>query len=346
MIYFDAAAAAPPDPAVLDFHREAAARWYGNQESAHTFARSIRQQMDEAARQLAQLLADDTFEVLWADSGTSLFPLLTSLPELRGHSCFCDLVHPALQAAVRHNMRPAAAPDQTVRLIAGSHVESETGRLTDMARLRPEGMPALLLADTIQSAGKLPLPAADFLTVSGHKLGAPGAALLYRDPDGKRRAFFEQQRSRDYHLGRPDPAAILTLVFAVEQAYSRMEENRCQAVRINDFLRRELAAIPLRGGKYPVPTLPPEAASPYILHLLLPGMQGGVVVRMLSEYDICAASGSACQAETDQPSPALLALGYSRNEAYSGLRLSFSPSNTLEEAAAFAAAFRKIATDY
>lgn len=346
MIYFDAAAAAPPDPAVLDFYRETAARWYGNQESSHAFARTIRQKTDEAARQFVRLLADDSFEVLWADSGTALFPLLTSLPELRGQSCFCDLVHPALQAAVRLNMRPAAAPDPAVRLIAGSHVESETGRLTDMTRLRPEGMPALLLADTIQSAGKLPLPAADFLTVSGHKLGAPSAALLYRDPDGKRRAFFDQQRHRDYRFGRPDPAAILTLVFAVERACSRMEENRRQAVRINDFLRRELTAIPLRGGKYPVPTLPPEAASPYILHLLLPGMQGGVVVRMLSELDICVASGSACQAETDQPSPALLTLGYPRNEAYSGLRLSFSPANTLEEAAAFAAAFRQIAAAY
>ena len=348
MIYFDAAAAAPPDPAVLDFQREAALRCYANQEAAHAFARSLRREMEEAAQKLALLLADESYHVLWAASGTDLFQAFATLPEFRGQPCFCDLVHPALAAALGAAMRPLSAPDPAdpPRLLAASHIESETGRRFDFEAFRAIAPAAAVLADTIQSAGKEPLPRADFLTLSGHKLGAPAAALLYRDPDGRRGAWFRDLRHRDYRFGRPDPAAVLTLVFAVERACARMEENRRRVEAVNRTLREALPAIPLRGGKHPVPTLPPEAASPYILHFLLPGMQGAVMARMLSERDIFAASGSACQAETDRPSPALLALGHSRAEAYSGLRLSFSPANTPEEAAAFIDAFRRLARDY
>ena len=63
MIYFDAAAAAPPDPAVLDFQRETALRCYANQEASHAFARSLRRKMEEAAQKLALLLADESYHV-------------------------------------------------------------------------------------------------------------------------------------------------------------------------------------------------------------------------------------------------------------------------------------------
>ena len=66
--------------------------------------------------------------------------------------------------------------------------------------------------------------------------------------------------------------------------------------------------------------------------LWYPGKQGAVVVRQLSEKGIMAGAGSACNAESDSGSPVLRALGFSKKESFSGLRLSFGFDFTRQEA--------------
>ncbi|MPN50679.1 Cysteine desulfurase IscS [bioreactor metagenome] len=110
-----------------------------------------------------------------------------------------------------------------------------------------------------------------------------------------------------------------------ETAHRRVRE-------VNALLRRELSGLELPGGKRSFCTVPEKLASPWILHLMLPGLETGVAVRMLSEAGIMVAAGSACSSESAEPSPALLALGYRRNEAWSGLRISLGPDTGAEEA--------------
>ena len=75
-------------------------------------------------------------------------------------------------------------------------------------------------------------------------------------------------------------------------------------------------------------------------------MQGAVLVRMLSELGVMTSSGSACAAESPDPSPALLALGYRRNDAYSGLRLSFGGSPAPDTPDFLLAALEKVLQNY
>ena len=76
-------------------------------------------------------------------------------------------------------------------LVAVQQVNNETGVIQPMAeiaeRVREAG--SLLLADCAQGAGKLPLPDADFIAVSAHKLGGPPGigALLVKDVGDARR---------------------------------------------------------------------------------------------------------------------------------------------------------------
>ena len=340
MIYFDQAAAMMPEPEVLDFYRSAAAQYFANQEAGHGAGYQLRRMLEDAGKRLLSALdADSGMKILWADSGSTLFHLFSHLPEFSAGAIVTDpFCHPALAAALKrtgaeilHTFDPA----KRIVLEAHTAVQSETGAWNQNPLPRVP-----LLLDTIQSAGKFAMPDADFLTVSGHKLGAPGgAALLYRDPAGERSKAFSRMRHTLYLAGRPEPAQIFAMVFAAERWQAKRAERLQTVTAINTFLRQELPKIQLPGRKFPQITLPQEKSSPYILHFLLPGMQSGVMVRMLSESGIFLASGSACQAETDDPSPALLAMGYSRADAYSGIRLSFGPANTLPEAQRFLECF-------
>src|SRR4029453_5636913 len=72
-----------------------------------------------------------------------------------------------------------AALEQTLdggpALVAGQQANNETGviqPITEIAAMvRAAG--SLLLTDCAQGAGKIPLPDADFIAVSAHKLGGP-----------------------------------------------------------------------------------------------------------------------------------------------------------------------------
>ena len=107
-----------------------------------------------------------------------------------------------------------------------------------------------------------------------------------------------------------------------------------------------MAGLPLPGGARSFCTVPAEAASPFILHLTLPGVQSGVVVRMLSEEDVMVAAGSACASETRTPSAALTALGFSRELAYSGLRISFGFDTSPEDVKKMAEALKTVLKNY
>ena len=95
-------------------------------------------------------------------------------------------------------------------LVAIQAVNNETGIIQPLDRLAPRIREAgsLLLADCAQSAGKLPLPDADFIALSAHKLGGPPGigALLVRDLATLEPVGGQEKGYRRGHAGRAERA--------------------------------------------------------------------------------------------------------------------------------------------
>ena len=336
MLYCDWAAAAPPEPEVLKYAGGLWAEDFANQESGHAAGFELRRRIAEAEKSLSRTFwGREGGRAVWGSSCTELFQLVAASPFVRGRRVATSVLeHPALSAALKRETGEVAVlrsdrcgqilpePGKNVSLAAFHQVQSELGAVQDLPRLFAAFPGAVRFVDAAQGAGKLPFPECDLAAVSGAKLGVPGGgAALLVNPAWKRAAefavFADAYRKKEHRLSRVHPAVILLLAFAAERRERKREETCRGMRRFNAELREKLAGTKLR------PTLPAEMASPFILHLTAPGMQGAVLVRMLSELGVMASSGSACAAESPDPSPALLALGYRKNDAYSGLRLSF-----------------------
>lgn len=359
MLYLDWAAAAPPEPETLEYAGRLWREDFANQESGHALGFALRRDLDAAAETLSR-----TFwgvpggRVVWGTSCTELFQLAAASPLVAGKSVVSSVLeHPALGAALGRGagklrllgagtdgkLIPGEA--ENVSFAAFHQVQSELGAVQDLPALFAAFPRAVRFVDAAQGVGKLAFPDADIVACSGAKLGVPGGgAALLLNPAWKgasKFAEFAAKYRRDEHrIGRVHPVLPKLLAFAAARRAAEVAKAWRNVSDINARIRAAVA----RDGVFP--TLSAADASPYILHLSVPGRQGAVLMRMLSESGVAVSAGSACAAESRDPSPALLALGRSREDAYGGVRLSFGWDTPPEAADIFVSAWKKVLQNY
>ena len=348
LLYCDQAAAARPDEEALECFVDACRTLYANQEALHYGAGEVRRALDDAGREMVRLLTgSDEFTVCWCGSGTGAFRLLESTGFLqKRRAVTSNLEHPALTAMLKRAAGEVTELECTRegRILFASGpwefaafhaVQSELGTIQDIPALMgalPET--CVRFTDAVQQAGKMDLaPAAaasDLIALSGVKFGAPGGgALLVRKNRPWSGAFLKAAaaaRHPGYTVPRVHAPEALSMLCALKNRCARLAETLTRMRELNAFLRRELACADLRF------TVPAGSSSPFILHIFLPGKQGAVVVRMLSERGIWAGSGSACASESPSGSSALRAIGRTGQKSFSGLRFSFGPDFSREQA--------------
>jgi cysteine desulfurase len=374
MVYFDNAAAMPADSAALEDFCRFAHEFPANQEAIHDAGYTVRKRLEQAERELVEALTPDasqTVQVMWSHTGSDAIRCTIDAINLQGGNIVTSkLEHPALLAALKRT--PAEIRyvkitsngladlkslrelvDSETRLVTLFHAQSETGAKHNSTALKQistiineQGKNAEFMLDTIQSAGKIAIPwndaKLDYIFVSGHKIGAPGGAAVIT----RNKAIHDNYlklRHQEYLTGRVEPATILAMVETIKRRSAKGFYQE-RVGKLNLRLRELLSAMPPKIK--PVITTEFAEASEYILHCRLPGFQSAVIVRMLSEAGFAVSSGSACAAEAGGPSAALTAMGFKRDDAYSGLRISFSEKNTLEEVESLIETLQRVLSDY
>jgi cysteine desulfurase len=220
-------------------------------------------------------------------------------------------------------------------LVAIQHVNNETGIIQPLERLAPRIREAgsLLLADCAQSAGKLPLPEADFIAACAHKLGGPPGVgvLLVKDlatlePVGG--------QERGYRRGTQD--APNALAFAAALAARPYDMNRLAA------LRSRLEVDVKESGGVVI-----GEESPRISMIGAYAQPGAASASLLVQFDlagIAVSAGSACSSGAMKESVVLAAMNVSADVASSFIRVSFGPNTSEADVDRFLVEWKRIAS--
>ena len=219
-------------------------------------------------------------------------------------------------------------------LVAIQGVNNETGILQPLDRLasRIKEAGSLLLADCAQSASKVPLPDADFIALSAHKLGGPPGvgALLVRDlatlePVGG--------QEKGYRRGTQDMPTALAFAAALSAKPYDMKRLAGLRERLDEGVKA-VGGVVIGADSPRVPTI--GAVS----------LPGGSSASLLVQFDlagIAVSAGSACSSGKMKESSVLAAMGVAPDIAGGFLRISFGPSTSEGDIDAFLAEWRRIA---
>lgn len=365
--YLDHAATTPILPGVKLAVAEAMERW-ANPSSPHAEGRAASAALEEARARIKTALGWDG-DLVFTSGATEALAIALGRTERRvlvsavEHDAVfraapdADVLPMGARGEVGREALEAALKDGSPPLVAIQHVNSETGVVQPVdafaAQVREAG--GLLLSDCSQSAGKIPLPDADMIVVSAHKLGGPPGigALLVRNRDMLQAVGGQELGYRPGTQNLPGVAGFAT---AVEQfEIGTFEDGISGALPMARWLSD--LGYPISDVEYPL-TLAgarrqPRFAGPgdapsfcgWIEALTMPGVSAAAQVIRFDAAGLAVSAGSACSSGTLKRSRVLAAFGVPDEEADCTIRVSFGWSTLPEEIERFHDTWLDIASD-
>ena len=346
-IYLDHAATTP----VLREARAAMERGFeawANPNSPHGDGRAARALLEDARKTIADVLGW-RHDVIFTSGASEAIEIAGARAKVTGRAHGAT-EHPIVHHAMGPNsriisVRPDGLIDEDAldsvladgpTLIAIQHVNNETGVIQPIERIADKVRTAgsLLLVDCAQSAGKLPIPDADFVAACGHKLGGPpgGGVLLVRDLATLEAAGGGQEKG--YRRGTQDMPAALAFAAALMAKPYDLE-------RLGNLRFRLEAAITGAGG---VVIAADSPRIPTIGSISLPGGSSSSLLIQLDLAGIAVSAGSACSSGKMKASEVLAAMQVPDDVAAGFIRVSFGPYTSDEDVTRFLEEWRRIAS--
>ena len=178
----------------------------------------------------------------------------------------------------------------------------------------------------------------DSLSLSSHKVYGPiGIAALYIREGVKITPLIHGgAQEQNLRAGTQNVFGARAMAEALSLAHNKSETHRI--CKLTKDLRLELIS------QFPQLqfTGEPEKRLPFHISFILPGIASERALMMLDLANIAASAGSACNIGQSYPSPTLLKLGYSPDQAKCALRLSLGRTNTSLQIDQFLTRFAKI----
>ena len=357
-VYLDHAATTPVREEVLEAMRPFHDQRFGNPSSTHRWGREARAALDEARERVGRCLGARPDEISFTSGGTEGDNLAIlggwRAMKAKGRRAIVTtpIEHKAILGAVHQAAREGAEErvlgmtpdgvidplsfdsivDDEVAVCSMMWVNNEIGSIQPVPELsvKAKERGALVHTDAVQAFGKIPIDARtqhfDFLTISGHKFGAPKGigALFVRRGTAIEPLMHGGTQERGRRPGTENVAAAIGLARAAELAVA---ECRSYCDRLGRLRARLEAGILER---IPDTVIHGRGArrAPHIVNLSVPGTDSESLLMALDLKGIAASGGSACQSGSISPSHVLTAIGVRPDLAGAAVRLSLGTLTT------------------
>ena len=359
-VYADNAATTKLSPAVLEAMMPYLTEEYGNPSSLYRFGNHAKRAIEQARKEVADVLGAEPFEILFTGGGTEadnwVKEIMRSL-KARGKNHFITSAvehHALLHSAQRlqkegfevtfipvdregqldpEQVRAAIQPE--TGLVSIMFANNEIGTIYPIKEIgaicRQAGV--LFHTDAVQAAGHLPINVKemniDLLSLSAHKFHGPkGVGAFYCRRGIPLPSLIDGgAQERGKRAGTENVAGIVGLGAALRLANEEMPEASARVSAMRDrLIDGILQTVPmcrLNGPRHN--RLPGNCNISFL------GIEGESLLLRLDLAGIAASSGSACASSSLDPSHVLLAIGLPHEVAHGSVRLSLSDYNTEED---------------
>jgi cysteine desulfurase len=353
-IYLDYNATTPVDPQVLEAMLPFLRGDFGNPSSSYALGRRAHTAVEQARTEVAALIGAAPEEIVFTGGATEASNIairgaagvnpgrtavVTSTIEHPATDACCNLLQrqghaihrvPAERDGIVAAESVATAIDDRTALVTLIHAQNEIGTLQPVAEIAraAKARGAIVHTDAAQSVGKIPVDVqelgVDLLTIAGHKLYAPKGigALFIRRGLSLPPVIVGAGQEHGVRPGTENVAFIVALGAACRVAGAAVERSRRTMGELSAsllaLLQKEIPGLTLVGD--------PMQRLPNTLNVLFPDASGRLVLEGCS--GVLASTGSACHADSEEPSAILTALGIPSNEALGAVRLSLGRATT------------------
>ncbi len=357
-VYLDHAATTPVREEVFEAMKPFFGPRFGNPSSTHRWGREARAALDEARERVGRCLGARADEICFTSGGTEAdnLAILGAWRALKAKGrtavATTPIEHKAILGAVHQAAREGAEErflgmtpdgvidpksfdelvDEQVAVCSMMWVNNEIGSIQAVPELsaKAKARGVLVHTDAVQAFGKIKIDAQtqqfDFLTISGHKFGAPKGigALFIRRGTHIEPLMHGGTQDRGRRPGTENVAAAVGLAKAAELTLAECEAH-CARIR---KLRNKLEAGIL--AKIPDAVIHGSGAerAPHIMNISVPGTDSESLLMALDLRGIAASGGSACQSGSIDPSHVLTALGVRPDLASAAIRMSLGVLTT------------------
>ena len=360
MRYFDHAATTKVKKEVLDKMFPYFVEQYGNPSSLYKLGRIARVGIEEARRNVANLINCDRNEIIFTSGGTesdnTALKGIMHLEKNKGkHMITTKIEHPAIlhtcerleeegyqitylnvnkEGIIELEELNNAIRKDTV-LLSIMFANNEIGSIQPIERIgeiaNKRGI--IFHTDAVQACGNVEIDVKkmkiDMLSLSGHKIGAPkGIGALYVNKSIEFKKFIDGgHQERDKRAGTENVPGMIGLGEACKIAKENMEEHIKQLTELRDEyisrIKDEIVDIQINGSM--------EKRLPGNSNISFKGVNGNELLMKLDERGICASAGSACSSGSSSPSHVLTAIGLPSEYAEGTLRVTLGEDNTKED---------------
>jgi cysteine desulfurase len=377
-VYLDHNATTPLSAELVPKVTEWLTAW-GNPSSIHWAGRKPKTLMRDARRNIANLLGCDPLEIVFTSGGSEannlalkgVFEAFHKPSDLRGefrnHYLISAVEHPSVRRTADFLSDKGAEVEfipvlrsgcidmeayarllrPTTALVSVMFANNETGNVFPVAKMSrmAHDKGALFHTDAVQALGKIPFNLSkmgvDLASFAGHKFySLKGSGVLFVRRGVRIESLIHGGGQERHRRGGTENLLAICSLGAMAEKINEIADRAAFMRGLRDSFEKrvlsEIAGVTVTGGE--------GDRLPNTSSLVIHGVDGETLLMNLDLRGYAVSTGAACSSGSPEPSPVLLAMGLSRQEAQNSLRVGIGWSTTETQVENFIEVLKEVVT--